>query len=145
MYIRSDTIDTGNAYVVLDDDSDPFNGAVAIFFGNSTPEWMFSSGGLPYTCGPRVAYQWYELTFNFDWTSRTVDVLIDGSLKHSDIPMASSTATGLNYLYLFNYQSGTALYDFIVASSPPPEPPIFTDGFESGGVLNWSEVVGLPP
>ncbi len=145
MYIRSDTIATANAYVVLDDDSDPYNGAVAFFFGNSTPEWMFSGGGIPYPCGPRVAYQWYHLVFNFDWTARTVDVLVDGDLKHSDIPMASSTATGLDYLYLFNYQSGTAYYDFITASSPPPQPPIFTDDFESANVSGWSSSVGYDP
>ena len=145
MYIRSDTLDTANAYVVLDNDSDPYNGAVAFFFGNSTPEWMFSSGGVPYPCGPRVAYQWYLLEFNFNWTSRTVDVFIDGSLKHSDIPMTSSTATGLDYLYLFNYQPGNALYDLIVASSPPPQPPIFIDGFESANVSAWSSSVGYDP
>lgn len=138
MYIRSDTLDTANAYVVIDDDSDPYNGWVAFFFGNATPEWMFSSGGVPYSCGPRVAYQWYQLVFNFDWTARTVDVFIDGNLKHSGVPMASSTATGLDYLYLFNYQTGTALYDYITASSPPPEPPIFVDGFESGYTGFWS-------
>ena len=144
MYIRSDTIATANAYVVLDDDNDPMNGAVVFFFGNATPEWMFSSGGIPYICGPRVAYQWYQLAFNFDWTARTVDVLIDGNLKHSGIPMASSTATGLDYLYLFNYESGNALYDYIIASSPPPEPPIFMDGFESGGTSLWSLSVPDP-
>ncbi len=138
MYIRSDTIATANAYVVLDDDNDPYNGAVAFFFGNSTPEWMFSGGGIPYPCGPRVAYQWYHLVLNFDWTSRTVDVYIDDDLKHSGIPMASSTATGLDYLYLFNYESGTAYYDYITASSPPPEPPIFVNGFESGDTSFWS-------
>ena len=144
MYIRSDTIATANAYVVIDDDNDPMNGAVVFFFGNGLAEWRFSSGGLPYICGPRVAYQWYQLAFNFDWTARTVDVSIDGNLKHADIPMASSTATGLNYLYLFNYESGNALYDYIIASSPPPEPPIFVDGFESGGTSLWSLSVPDP-
>ncbi len=138
MYIRSDTLDTGNAYVVLDDDSDPFNGTVAIFLGNATPEWIFSSGAIGYTCGPRVAFQWYLLRFDFDWTARTVDVFIDGDLKHADIPITSSAATGLDYLYLFNYQSGTSYFDYITASSSPPEPPIFVDGFESGYTSFWS-------
>ncbi len=130
LYIRSDHIDSANAYVVLDDDDQWINGNVAFFFGNPLAKWLFSSGGVPYNCGPRVANQWYFLEFNFDWSARTVDVSIDGDLKHSGIPMTSATATGLDYLYLFNYQPGTAFYDFIVASSPPPEPPVFADGFE---------------
>lgn len=146
IYIRSDTTNTANAYIVLDDDDDWLNGTVAFFFGNGLADWMFSSGGIGYNCGPRVASQWYLLRFDFDWTSRTVDVFIDGNLRHADIPMTSATATGLNAIYLFNYQAGTAFFDLIVASSPPPQAPlIFMDGFESGDCFNWSLVVGLPP
>ena len=143
LYMRADRVDTANAYISIDDDSDWLNGNVLNFFGNGLGKWMIASGPISYDCGTRNADQWYFVYFEFDWTNRTVSVWIDGTLRQADVAMTSTTATGLNYMYLYNYQEGTSYYDYITARSNPPPPPIFIDGFESGGVSAWSAAVGL--
>jgi hypothetical protein len=139
--VRSTDITHANTYVVLDDDTSTADGTTVFFFGNGLGRWLVSSGGVPYDCGPRNLYQWYEVRFNLNWQARTVDVYIDQQLKASGVPMTDPTADGLHLLHLFNYEEGAGYYDFILASSPPPQPPIFVDGFESGDTSAWSLTV----
>lgn len=141
IWVRALNVDRYNSYIVLDDDQIAVNGAVVFFYGTSQETFAAADhNGINYDCGIRYAYHWYEIRFEIDWDLHTFDVYADNELRQTDIPFPVSANT-LNWLYLYNLSNGGVLFDYIVASTPPPTPPIFVDGFETGDWSLWSTAV----
>jgi len=140
IWVRPNYVNRFNGYVVLDDDTLWNNGSVVFFYGMDNGTWTVADhNGINYSCGPRAMNQWYQIRFEIDWDFHTVDVYIDNQLMQSGIPFPVSINT-LNWLHLYNLSDGHFWYDYIVASTPPPTPTLFVDGFESGDWAAWSAV-----
>ena len=141
IYVRANFVDQFNNYVVLDDDTLWNNGSVVFFYGMSNGTFTVSDhNGLNYSCGPRAGNEWYLVRFEIDWIFHAYDVYIDNQLQQTGVPFPIAINT-LNWLYLYNLGDGHTLYDYIIASTPPPTPVLFVDGFESGDWAAWSAVV----
>ena len=46
LYVRADSTNTANAYVVLDDDTSTADGTTVFFFGNPQGRWLVSAGAV---------------------------------------------------------------------------------------------------
>jgi hypothetical protein len=134
-------VDRHNSYIVLDDDQIAVNGAVVFFYGNNQGDFMVADhNGYNYNCGTRWANIWHQIRFDIDWDFHTFDVYVDNDLRQTDIPFPV-TANTLNWLYIYNLNPGGVWYDYILASTPPPTPVLFVDGFETGDWSLWSTAV----
>jgi len=140
IWVRANYVNQYNGYIVLDDDQIATNGRVVFFYGNDQGMFLAADhNGWGYPCGTRNPNQWYQIRFVIDWDYHTFDVYIDNDLRQTDIPFPVSANT-LNWLYLYNMGDGHVWYDYIIASTPPPTPVLFVDGFESGDWSAWSAV-----
>jgi hypothetical protein len=105
--------------------------------------WVVRGPGIYWAVEPYDAHEWYDIWFVLDWGTRTYDIWVNGSPEMTDVPFVSDTASTLTTLHLTNIiaapTSGTETWwDDIVLSTPPPVPPVFIDGFESGDCSHWS-------
>ena len=141
IWVRALYVDRHNSYIVLDDDQIAVNGAVVFFYGNNQGDFMVADhNGYNYNCGTRWANIWHQIRFDIDWDFHTFDVYVDNDLRQTDIPFPV-TANTLNWLYIYNLNPGGVWYDYILASTPPPTPVLFVDGFETGDWSLWSTAV----
>jgi hypothetical protein len=105
--------------------------------------WVLKGPDIYWAIAPYNPNEWYDIGFTIDWMARTYDTYINNVLEMDDAPFLSDTATTLKRLYISNSLSypftGTETWwDQIVLTTPPPMPPIFVDGFESGNTSAWS-------
>jgi len=56
-------------------------------------------------CMPYVEDRWYHVSLQLDWTMRTVDFSVDGTLVAADIPFVSTTPDGLSWICMAGYNS----------------------------------------
>jgi len=72
-----------------------------------------------------VSYEsnrWYHITFDLDWSNRTVDFYVDDTLIEEDVPFRNETASAISGLYLYNQSEGVSGWDQIE----------FLDAYSSG-------------
>ncbi|CAN5234888.1 hypothetical protein BH09BAC5_BH09BAC5_18990 [soil metagenome] len=106
-------------YFVAGDNS--VTGTNCVFFSlwqGSTSSILFASSfNYAYVASPG---QWYHIELqNIDWTSKTFDIYINSVLMQTAFPFRSSTQTSITTLHLYNYNSGTGIYDNILIGGSP--------------------------
>lgn len=116
--IKTNTVNAANAYFVLGDaniNSD--NGILFAYCNASSGLRFFASTGYNH---PITANTWYHVeVMNINWTTRTMDIYVDGVLILPGWPFRSGTATSMDRLHAFNLNAATASYDNIIIGGIP--------------------------
>ena len=106
--------------------------------------------------------QWYQVELqNINYTARTMDVYLNGTLIITSWAFRSSTINSIDRIHIYNFQPATAGYDEIIVGTVPP--PSITcsnnitansDSSSCGAVVNYttpvdscstvSQIAGLP-
>jgi hypothetical protein len=130
-----------NAYVILGEHTINGTKDVIFFYASMAGRWALAHpSGFSIDCGMYTPDQWHNITLGINWTTQRITVWVDGVEKTQLGEFIDSSATTLNRIILKNMTGGYARYDDITMSNPPPQPPIFVDGFETGDFSNWSGV-----
>ena len=103
-YVRSGSTSASDAYFNLKDSS---CGWIIYFYAKNDGTFTLYPSDATYVYN---ANQWYHIEFkNFDWTNRTFDYYIDGTLIHSSCSFRDSCSTA-NYAELYNFSGGVHTY-----------------------------------
>ncbi len=62
------------------------------------------------------AFQWYDISFIFDWGTKTFDWYVNDTLIEDDLPFRSTSVNWLDYVYLYNFNYSAACWDGITFS-----------------------------
>ena len=62
---------------------------------------------------PYVANRWYEVSLLFNWTNKTVDYYVDGSLAVPAVPFRATSVNSLSIIHLYNFNATQAWWDEI--------------------------------
>ena len=102
---------------------------------------MGLSDGSTWHAIPYSANTWYDIKLNINWSTKTVDYYVNGTLAIAGITFRTTTTTALNDISLYNFNGGTAWWDDIsmttgsgsgyVASGNLLSAPV------SSGAANW--------
>ncbi|HTF06092.1 MAG TPA: hypothetical protein VK826_18810, partial [Bacteroidia bacterium] len=97
--MKTNTTTGANGYVIIGDaNTISDNGILFCYFNASSQLRFFSSAGFNYAI---TANTWYHVEArNMNWTSRTMDIYIDGLLVIPAWPFRSGTATSIDRVYL---------------------------------------------
>jgi subtilisin family serine protease len=102
--VRTDDLGQANAYVVLGEETWQLQGVV-YFFNTQTGLW-FMGDNYDSIQTPAEAERWYLVECrDIDWTARTFDYYIDGTLVQRDLGFRSPDATAVNRLDIYNYRA----------------------------------------
>jgi uncharacterized repeat protein (TIGR01451 family) len=146
-YVRASTTTQYGGYVVLANaanGSATTTGNTAVFF------YMQATGamGLYEDVGgfhgvPYAANQWYHISLLFNWTNKTVDYYVNGTLAIAAIPFRAPSVSSLSIVHLYNYSSTQAWWDnvqFLSGNAPAPiaisptNSGSFSNGIWTGGI-----------
>jgi hypothetical protein len=78
-----------------------------------------SAGNIRFVAGvsydhPATLNTWYHLEMrNINWTNHTYDIYINNTLVYATFPFRSSSQNDISRIHLYNYNSGTSLWDDI--------------------------------
>src|SRR5690606_12161183 len=105
------TSTVASGYVVIGNQSNFSLGVIFSLIENGHMRFVSNNGEkrIPITMNT-----WIHVELNnFNWTDKTFDIYIDDILQHSSFPFRD-TASDVNQVHLYNFQSATAYYDEIV-------------------------------
>jgi uncharacterized repeat protein (TIGR01451 family) len=151
-YVRASANTQSGGYVVL---SSATSGAATTTANTAVFFFMSNSGamGLVEDVGgfhavPYAANRWYGISLMFNWTNKTVDYYVDGTLAIPGIPFRSASVANLAIVHLYNYNNTRAWWDDIQflggdLSSPLTLSPT-NSGVFSGGSWSGSLTVQQP-
>ncbi len=138
--LRPSSVPSFNSYFVVGDSDIAINNGVIFFYAHSDGHWyIVGPDGTNYDCGAYTPYQWHDISFTLDWNWRTINVTINGGLRHVHVPFRSTTSTTLSQVHFYNIDVQCSNIDHIQMSSPPAIPGLFSDDFESGDATSWSD------
>lgn len=72
---------------------------------------------------PYVANQWYKISLLLNWTNKTMDYLVDGTLAFAAVPFRAPSVNSLAIVHLYNFDSTRAWWDdiqFVGGNFPVP-------------------------
>ncbi len=144
-WVRTETANVTNAYVVLGDENAAVDGGAVLFVASAGGYWSLSTPVYSYTLAPYNPGQWYRVDLTLDWVGRTVDASIDGVPRQYNVPFRSSNLTTLTRFNFYNYYALSSYLDEITMSSPPATLDIHSDGFESADGTGWSMLTPVLP
>ncbi|KPA14543.1 hypothetical protein MHK_005257, partial [Candidatus Magnetomorum sp. HK-1] len=103
-YVRSGSTTASDAYFVLKENS---CGWVVYFYAKSNGKFLVYPSDESFSYN---ANQWYFVEFqNFDWTTRTFDYYVDGSLIYAGCSFRDSCSS-VDFIELYNYSPGVNTY-----------------------------------
>lgn len=116
--IKSDGTTGAHGYVVIGDASVNTNDCVLFAYVSGGNTLRFYNGtGQNF---PINANQWYHVEIqNINYTSRTMDVYLDGSLILTGWAFRSSTMSSVDRIHIYNLNAATASFDEIIIGNPP--------------------------
>ena len=144
-YVRASVTTLSGGYVVI---ANAANGATTANANTAVFFFMNSSGmmGLYEDVGgahmvPYVANRWYGISLLFNWTNKTVDYYVDGSLAFASVPFRATSVNSLSIVHLYNYGATQAWWDEIEFLGGNSLPTLITiSPTNSGNFVNgtWS-------
>ena len=88
--------------------------------------WLGSGNTLRFVSSSNYDYpatngQWYHIELrNINWTAHTFDIYINNALMQTAFPFRSSTQNDVSRVHLYNYNSGTGVWDDILIGGAIP-------------------------
>lgn len=69
---------------------------------------------------PATSGNWYFIELqNINWTAHTFDIYINGALQYTSFPFRSATQNSVSRVHLYNFNSGTAVWDEVTIGNNP--------------------------
>ncbi|MEX1191899.1 MAG: hypothetical protein WEA99_07980, partial [Brumimicrobium sp.] len=112
-------------YTVMGDASlTPTNCVFFNYWKGSDSQIRFvSTSNFDYNATPNT---WYFIELrNFDWTAKTFDIYINGTLQTTGFPFRNNAQNSISQIHLYNFENGTGYWDQItVGGSSDTQPPV---------------------
>jgi len=108
---------SGAGYFILGDNNTQGNNGIV--FAYFAPGFLrfYNTSAYDY---PTTALTWLHIELkNINWTNKSFDIYINGTLWQSNFAFRSLTSTSASKLYLHNYTNATAYYDDIQVGTVP--------------------------
>ncbi|TND10553.1 MAG: hypothetical protein FD123_195 [Bacteroidetes bacterium] len=117
-WAKTNTTTAANGYFVVGDANTASNNGILFAYFNATSGLrFFASTGYNH---PIVANTWYHVeAMNLNWTSRTMDIYVNGVLILSAWPFRSTTTTAVDRVLMHSLSPATVEYDEIIIGTPP--------------------------
>ncbi|PKR81301.1 hypothetical protein CW751_04380 [Brumimicrobium salinarum] len=117
-YIYTSNTNQRESYTVMGNSS--VSATNCVFFSywhgdENNIKFINSSFGSPNFDYPATSGNWYFIELkNIDWTAKTFDIYINGTLESSDFPFRSSSQNAISEVHLYNFDiNGTGYWDQI--------------------------------
>lgn len=120
-YAKTASTNLSSGYFIIGDStlsSVAYDGAIEFKFSNTGElgvyDTAFRSGGS------YSADTWYFIEFrNINWTTKTFDFYVNGTLKRSAVEFRNKNVTALTQLHLYNYDNAQVWFDEIKVGGIP--------------------------
>ena len=124
--VKSSTINLQSGYVVIGDNNTTSNNGVIFCYIQTNSNLCFSTNSFDTNYyHPISPNTWYHIELkNINWTNKTYDIYIDGSLVSTSFPFRSTSSNDITSIYSYNFSSGSNAYkdEFIVTVLPNTPP-----------------------
>jgi hypothetical protein len=102
-----------------------------------------SSIDYEYAAAPN---NWYFIELkNIDWTNKTFDIYIDGTLQTTNFPFRDNTQNSINEIHLYNFNNGPGYWDRIQIGTTNDNQAPVADVANLPNIQEGCEVTSLTP
>lgn len=139
-WMKTDNGTSANGYFVLGDaNTATNNGIIFCYFTSTNNLRFFGSTGYNH---PVTLNAWHHVeAMNMNWTSRTMDIYVDGVLVLTGWPFRSTTTTAVDRVLMHSLNAANVGYDDILIGSSPVSATSVSSSVSCFGGSNGSATV----